>query len=219
IAGLAAPRAHAAAAANPLGTQVARTTLANGLRVVVVRDPLAPVVATSVNYLVGSNEAPEGFPGMAQAHMMFRGSPGLTADQLADIGSVMGGNFNANTRESVTQYLFTVPAEDLDVALHVEATRMRGLNDSAGEWKRERGAIEQEVAQDLSDPEYILYEKMRAHMFAGTPYAHDALGTRPSFDGTTAGMLQQFHDRWYAPNNAILVIAGDVDPKTTLLEV
>jgi zinc protease len=209
------------AAANPLGAQVARETLANGLRVVVVRDPLAPVVATSVNYLAGGDETPKGFPGMAHAqeHMMFRGSPGLTADQLADIGSVMGGNFNANTRESVTQYLFTVPAEDLDIALHIEAIRMAGVLDSASEWQHERGAIEQEVAQDRSDPDYVLYEKMRAQMFAGTPYAHDALGTRPSFNATTAAMLQQFHDRWYAPNNAVLVIAGDVDPRSTLLEV
>jgi len=216
---VAAPRSQGAA--NPLGTQVARETLANGLRVVVVRDPLAPVVATSVNYLVGSDETPPGFPGMAHAqeHMMFRGSPGLTADQLADIGSIMGGNFNANTRESVTQYLFTVPAEDLDVALHIEAVRMRGVLDAAGQWKQERGAIEQEVAQDLSDPDYVLYEKMRAEMFAGTPYAHDALGTRPSFNATTAPMLQRFHDAWYAPNNAILVIAGDVDPRSTLLQV
>ena len=221
IAGLAAPQPRAVAAANPLGTQVARETLANGLRVVVVRDPLAPVVATSVNYLVGSDEAPRGFPGMAHAqeHMMFRGSPGLTADQLADIGSVMGGNFNANTRESVTQYLFTVPAEDLDVALHIEAVRMAGALDSASEWQHERGAIEQEVAQDRSDPDYVLYEKLRAEMFAGTPYAHDALGTRPSFDATTAAMLQRFHNTWYAPNNAVLVIAGDVDPQSTLLEV
>src|SRR6185312_13018441 len=215
-----ASQSHAAAAGS-LGTQVARETLANGLRVVVVRDPLAPVVATSVNYLVGGDETPKGFPGTAHAleHMMFRGSPGLTADQLADIGSVMGGNFNANTRESVTQYLFTVPAEDLDVALHIEAVRMRGLLDSAGEWQKERGAIEQEVAQDRSDPDYVLYEKLRAQMFADTPYAHDALGTRPSFDATSATMLQRFHDAWYAPNNAILVIAGDVDPKSTLLEV
>ena len=220
IAGLAAPQSHAAAG-TPLGAQVARETLANGLRVVVVRDPLAPVVATSVNYLVGADETPKGFPGTAHAqeHMMFRGSPGLTADQLADIGSVMGGNFNANTRESVTQYLFTVPAEDLDVALHIEATRMRGALDSAAQWKHERGAIEQEVAQDLSNPDYVLYEKMRAEMFAGTPYAHDALGTRPSFNATTAQMLQQFHDAWYAPNNAVLVIAGDIDPQSTLLEV
>lgn len=150
---------------------------------------------------------------------MFRGSPGLTADQLADIGSVIGGNFNANTREDLTQYLYTVPAEDLDVALHIEALRMKAVIDSKEEWDHERGAIEQEVAQDVSEPSYILYEKVRRAMFAGTPYAHDALGTRPSFEKTTAEALKSFHDTWYAPNNAILVIAGDVDPKSTLTEV
>ncbi|MDB6158703.1 MAG: peptidase domain protein [Gammaproteobacteria bacterium] len=200
---------------------IVRATLANGLRVIIVRNTLAPVVATSVNYLTGSNETPPGFPGTAHAqeHMMFRGSPGLSADQLADIGSVMGGNFNANTRESLTQYLFTVPAEDLDVALHVEAVRMQDVLDSAADWKQERGAIEQEVAQDLSNPSYILFSKVRSAMFAGTPYAYDALGTRPSFEKTTAAMLKKFHDTWYAPNNAILVVVGDVDPQTTLVEV
>jgi zinc protease len=200
---------------------IVRATLANGLRVIIVRNTLAPVVATSVNYLTGSNETPPGFPGTAHAqeHMMFRGSPGLSADQLADIGSVMGGNFNANTRESLTQYLFTVPAEDLDVALHVEAVRMQDVLDSAADWKQERGAIEQEVAQDLSNPSYILFSKVRSAMFAGTPYAYDALGTRPSFEKTTAAMLKKFHDTWYAPNNAILVVVGDVDPQTTLAEV
>src|ERR1700733_5603550 len=135
---------------------VLRASLPNGLRVIIVRNSLAPVVSTSVNYLVGSDEAPAGFPGTAHAqeHMMFRGSPGLSADQLADIGSVVGGNFNANTRESLTQYLFTVPAEDLDVALHIEATRMQDVLDSQADWDLERGAIEQEVAQDLSNPEY-----------------------------------------------------------------
>ncbi len=202
-------------------TGVLRATLSNGLRVIIVHNALAPVAATAVNYLVGSDEAPSGFPGMAHAqeHMMFRGSPGLTADQLADIGGSMGGNFNADTRESLTQYLYTVPAEDLDVALHIEAIRMRGVDDSAKEWATERGAIEQEVAQDMSDPGYVLYAKLRALAFAGTPYAHDALGTRPSFDKTTAQMLERFHDTWYAPNNAILVIVGDVDPQTTLRKV
>jgi zinc protease len=200
---------------------IVRATLANGLRVIIVRNALAPVVATSVNYLTGSEETPPGFPGTAHAqeHMMFRGSPGLSADQLADIGSVMGGNFNANTRESLTQYLFTVPAEDLDVALHVEAVRMQDVLDSAADWKQERGAIEQEVAQDLSNPSYILYSKVRSAMFAGTPYAYDALGTRPSFEKTTAAMLKKFHNTWYAPNNAILVVVGDVDPQATLVEV
>jgi zinc protease len=200
---------------------VLRATLPNGLRVIIVRNTLAPVVATSVNYLAGSDEAPAGFPGTAHAqeHMMFRGSPGLSADQLADIGSVMGGNFNANTRESLTQYIFTVPAEDLDVALHIEATRMRGVLDTRKDWDQERGAIEQEVASDLSNPGYILYEKLRAAMFAGTPYAHDALGTRPSFDATRVELLQQFHDAWYVPNNAILVVVGDLDPGPTLEKI
>jgi zinc protease len=197
---------------------VLRATLANGLRVVIVRNTLAPVVATSVNYLVGSDEAPAGFPGTAHAeeHMMFRGSPGLTADQLADIGSIVGGEFNANTREDLTQYLFTVPAEDLDVALHIEALRMRAALNTPAEWSQERGAIEQEVAQDLSEPSYVLFAKLRARMFAGAPYEHDALGTRPSFQKTTAAMLKRFHQSWYAPNNAILVIAGDVELGATL---
>ena len=201
-----------------VSADVLRATLENGLRVVIVRNTLAPVVATSVNYLVGSDETPKGFPGTAHAeeHMMFRGSPGLTADQLADIGSVVGGDFNANTREDLTQYLFTVPAEDLDVALHIEALRMRAVLDTPAEWNEERGAIEQEVAQDLSEPSYVLFAKLRARMFAGTPYEHDALGTRPSFQKTTAQMLKSFHDTWYAPNNAILVIAGDVEPRATL---
>lgn len=200
---------------------VLRATLNNGLRVVIVRNTLAPVVATAVNYLVGSDEAPDGFPGMAHAqeHMMFRGSPGLSAEQLADIGSAMGGNFNADTREALTQYLFTVPANDLDVALNIEAVRMRGVLDAQKDWNTERGAIEQEVASDLSSPFYVLYEKLRAKMFASTPYEHDALGTRPSFDKTDATMLKSFHDAWYAPNNAILVIVGDVDPQATLSKV
>ena len=103
------------------GEAVVRATLGNGLRVVIVRNPLAPVVTTMVNYLVGSNEAPEGFPGMAHAqeHMMFRGSPGLSADQLADIIAAMGGMFDADTQETITQYFLTVPAEDLAVALHI----------------------------------------------------------------------------------------------------
>ncbi len=200
---------------------VLHTTLANGLRVVIVRNSLAPVVTTEVNYLVGSNEAPEGFPGMAHAqeHMMFRGSPGLSSAQLSHIIALMGGEFNADTQQSVTQYFFTVPKEDLDVALNVEAVRMRDVLDTQELWDQERGAIEQEVAQDLSNPEYVFSKRLLAEMFAGTPYAHDALGTRASFQETTGAMLKQFYDAWYAPNNAILVIVGDVDPRKTLAKV
>ncbi|UBM62431.1 insulinase family protein [Candidatus Sulfidibacterium hydrothermale] len=200
---------------------VLRHTLKNGLRVVIIRNPLAPVVTTEINYLVGSNEAPKGFPGMAHAqeHMMFRGSPELSADQLADISAAMGGDFNADTRQMVTQYFFTVPTEDLDIALHIGAIRMRGVLDSEKLWEKERGAIEQEVSRDLSNPQYVFYKKLLAAMFKGTPYAHDALGTKASFDKTTGTMLKKFHDSWYAPNNAILVIVGRVNPQKALTMV
>ena len=212
------PTVGASAATEP---SVLRATLQNGLRVVIVRNELAPVVTTMVNYLVGSNEAPKGFPGMAHAqeHMMFRGSPGLSANQLAAIIAAMGGEFNADTQQTVTQYFFTVPSDDLDGALHVAAVRMRGVDDSQKLWEQERGAIEQEVARDLSNPQYIFYSRLLKQMYAGTPYAHDALGTRPSFNKTTGAMLKKFYRTWYAPNNAILVIVGDIDPEKTLATV
>ncbi len=203
------------------GGDILRATLVNGLRVIIVRNALAPVVTTQINYLAGSNEAPDGFPGMAHAqeHMMFRGSPGLSADQLAAISAGMGGKFDADTQQSVTQYAFTVPGKDLDVALHIEAIRMAGVLDSEALWERERGAIEQEVAQDLSSPDYVFYTRLLTEMFKGTPYAHDPLGTRASFNQTTGAMLRAFYDKWYTPNNAVLIIVGDVRPEQALAKV
>src|ERR1700761_5023323 len=94
---------------------VLRSTLTNGLQVIIVRNTIAPVVTTMVNYRVGSDETPEGFPGSAHAteHMMFRGSPGLSADQLAAISAAFGGDDNADTQQNVTQYFFTTPVENL----------------------------------------------------------------------------------------------------------
>lgn len=212
---------QAATNAIPTEAGVLRATLTNGLQVIIIRNTLAPVVTTMVNYLVGSDEAPAGFPGTAHAteHMMFRGSPGLSADQLAAISAAFGGDDNADTQQAVTQYFFTTPAENLEVALRVEATRMRDLLPDESLWEKERGAIEQEVAQDLSNPEYVFYEQLLAAVFKGSPYEHSPLGTRPSFDKTTGADLRKFHNAWYVPNNAILVIVGNVDPPNVLEQV
>jgi zinc protease len=197
---------------------VKRATLSNGLRVVIVQDSLAPVVTIEMSVLAGGNESPPEFPGMAHAqeHMAFRGCTGMTSDQTAAIYSDLGGQDNASTEQTVTHYYMTVPLSDLDIALQTQAACMRGIDDSQEEWFQERGAIEQEVAEDVSDPWYRLIQRVKQDMFAGTPYMHDALGTKSSFDATTGQMLKQFHENWYAPNNMILVIAGDVNPAITL---
>lgn len=205
----------------PPHNDVTRATLPNGLRVVIVRDTLAPVATVQDNYLVGANETPDGFPGMAHAqeHMAFRGCAGVTADQIAAIYAQLGGYGNADTQQNITQYFTTVPAADVDLALRLDAACMRDAADAQSEWALEKGAIEQEVARDLSDPIYKFLTRLNEDLFSGTPYAHDALGTRESFEKTTGEMLKQFYSNWYAPNNAILVVTGDVDPAATLARV
>ncbi len=200
---------------------VTRETLPNGLHVVIIRDPLAPVATINENYLVGGNETPTGFPGMAHAqeHMAFRGCDGLSADQIAAIYAQLGGTQDAETQQGLTQYFVTVPSQDLDVALHIDAACMAGIQDSEEQWKQERGAIEQEVARDLSNPTYKFITRLNHDLFRGTPYEFDPLGTTESFDKTTGAMLEDFYKKWYAPNNAILVISGDVDPAATLEKI
>jgi zinc protease len=202
-------------------TNVTRATLDNGLRVVIIRDPLAPVVTVEQNYIVGGNETPEGFPGMAHAqeHMAFRGCSELTADQISAIFAQLGGFGNADTQQNITQYFSTLPASDVDIALRVDADCMRDIQDSQSEWAQEKPAIQQEVARDLSNPTYKFTTRLNEDMFSGTVYSHDPLGTKDSFDATTGEMLKDFYKRWYAPNNAILLVVGDVDPAAVLAKV
>ena len=203
------------------GGEVTRATLDNGMRVVILRNPLAPVVTVEQNYLVGGNETPTGFPGMAHAqeHMAFRGCADLTGDQISAIFAQLGGFDNADTQQNITQYYTTIPSADLDVALRLDAACMQDIQDSAAEWAQEKGAIEQEVARDLSNPTYKFITRVSEDMFAGTPYSHDPLGTKESFEATTGEMLRNFYKTWYAPNNAILVVAGDVEPNAVLAKV
>ncbi len=203
------------------GETVTRATLANGLRVVVVRNTLAPVVTVEMNLLAGGNETPDGFPGTAHAleHMAFRGCTGMTADQTSAIYARLGGENNADTQQVITQFYATLPATDLEVALRAQAACMRGIDNSDAEWNQERGAIEQEVSRDLSNPTYKFITRLNEDMFAGTPYAHDPLGSRPTFDATTGQTLRDFYTRWYVPSNGILVIVGDVNPAETVARV
>jgi zinc protease len=209
--------AGAASATRAEGLAVTRATLHNGLRVIVVRDPLAPVALAMLNYQVGANE--QTFAGQAHAleHMMFRGSSTLSQSQLADIAELLGGYWDADTQSEVTQYFFMAPSQYLDVILRMEASRAQNLTLSQTDWSVERGAIKNEVTQDYSDPLDHLFILADLDMFAGTPYGNDGLGTLKSFDTQiNSPQLRALYSAWYHPNNAIYVIVGDVDGPSTI---
>jgi zinc protease len=199
---------------------VARATLSNGLRVIVVRDPLAPVATAMLNYEAGSNE--QWIPGLAHAteHMMFRGSATLSSAQLMDAIGITGGDFDAETKNGVTQFYFTVPSAYLDIALRAERSRASGLLMTQSLWNQERGAITQEVQQDNSDAFYRLFVRMQQRLIGGTPYAKNTLGTVADFaKNVDSVQLRKFYGTWYHPNNAVYIITGDVDPKGTIEQV
>ena len=129
--------------ANASSLTVTRATLPNGLKVVVVHNPLAPVVSTVLNYEVGSDEQTVDGEAHALEHMMFRGSRSLSSSQLMDTVSLTGGDFDADTEDAVTQYFFTVPSQYLDIALRLERSRASGLSLAADQVRQERGSITQ----------------------------------------------------------------------------
>jgi hypothetical protein len=148
------------------GTLPRPVTLSNGLQVVVVQDRLAPVVTVELSVLAGGDESPVEYPGLARAqeHMAFRGCTGMTSDQTAAIYTQLGGQNDADTEKTVTQYYATVPSSDLDLVLRAQAACVQGIEDSEEEWSQERGAIEQEVAEDLSDPWYPRLQQSSSHL-------------------------------------------------------
>jgi zinc protease len=198
---------------------VTRATLPDGMQVVVLRDTLAPVVSTWMNYLTGSDEEPIFGIAHAQEHMMFRGSKTLSASQFSEATAITGGTFDADTQPELTQYFFEMPSQDFDIALNLERARASGILDSQKLWDQERGAITQEVTADNSSAIIRLYFKAIQHVFAGTPYADYTLGSVADFKRIQARDLKGFYDKWYHPNNAIYVIAGNVDPQATIAKI
>ena len=206
--------------ANASSLTVTRATLPNGLKVVVVHNPLAPVVSTVLNYEVGSDEQTVDGEAHALEHMMFRGSRSLSSSQLMDTVSLTGGDFDADTEDAVTQYFFTVPSQYLDIALRLERSRASGLSLAADQWRQERGAITQEVTQDNSNAIYRIFEKMLDRVLAGTPYAKNGLGTVYGFaHQVNTPVIKQFYSTWYHPNNAVYIIVGDVDGPATIAKI
>jgi zinc protease len=196
---------------NP-ATRVQSRTLSNGLKVIVVEDHAAGVVQTGVWYRFGAlNETP-GKTGLAHGleHMMFRGTPSLSEGGLDDVSARLGLEENANTANDYTHFYFVLPAQKLGLALSIEADRMRNLLLSDHDWQLEKGAVLSEYDGDLGAPATRLLNDL---CLAATPTpvcGLGALGTRSDIVSSKADDLKTYYDRYYHPNNATLVIVGDV---------
>jgi len=204
--------AASAATGGPGDAGIFQTTLANGLKVVVVEDPVAPVVQTGMWYRFGSLEETPGKTGLAHAleHMMFRGTSHISSGGLDDIVTRMGAQMNGETNYDYTQFYFEMPADKLDVALYIESDRMQHLLLRESDWRIERGAVLNELEGDSGSPFFDLLKRVRAAAFPNQPAGRVPIGHKADVERATASDIATYYHEWYAPNNATLVVAGDV---------
>ncbi|HZZ64416.1 MAG TPA: insulinase family protein, partial [Candidatus Baltobacteraceae bacterium] len=191
---------------------VYQTKLANGLQVIVVENHAAPVVHTSVWYRFGSLYETPGKTGLAHAleHMMFRGTPEISASGLDDIVARLGAQMNGQTDYDYTNFLFDMPSDRLAIALQVEADRMQHASLRASEWQIEQRAVLNELDGNDSSPFFNLLSRVRAAAYPDSAAGRTPSGLRSDVARATVADLRRYYDEWYAPNNAALVVAGDV---------
>ncbi len=188
------------------------TTLSNGLKVVVAEDHAAPVIQASVWYGFGSLDETPGKTGLAHAleHMMFRGTNEISAGGLDDIVARLGAQMNGETTYDYTQFYFEMPSDKVDVALFTEADRMQHAALRASDWAVERNAVLNELDGDASSPFFNLLARVRAAAFPNQPAGRTPVGNRNDVANATVADIARYYHEWYAPNNATLVVAGDV---------
>lgn len=196
------------------GPKISRTVLANGLRVVVIENHALPLVQVAIWYRVGSANDPPGHLGIAHAleHMMFRGTRTLSGTGLDLVDARYGIESNAETDFEDTHFYQTAPLGALPVALRIEADRLRGLALRPRDWNLERQAVLAELAGAQTSDVGGLQDAVRAAAVGASPYAHDALGTQHDLQATGVDDLRRAYDAGYQPDNATLVVTGDVAP-------
>lgn len=188
--------------------------LNNGLVLYVKEVHRAPVVFSSVWYKVGSGNEPNGLTGISHMleHMMFRGSKNYGPGVLEKLVNENGGSQNAMTTNDYTVYYQFMPANKLDVVLQLEADRMHNLSLDDQAFKNERNVVMQERRMRVdNDPQMLLYERLNAAALVNNPYHHLPIGWMTDIENYTIQDLQKWYDTWYVPNNAFIVVVGDVN--------
>ena len=194
--------------------------LDNGLKVLVREDHSAPVVTCWAAYRVGSRNERPGITGISHfiEHMLFRGA-GKFRDEVDRLVSSRGGHFNAFTSQDATMYYETLPSGSLKLALEIEAERMSNAFFDEEVVERERGVILSEREMSENQPEYQLWELVRATALIAHPYRWPVVGWRSDIESITVDDLREYYRTYYRPSNAILVVVGDVDAGEAVKEV
>ena len=191
-------------------------TLKNGMRILVKEDHRAPTVAHMVWYNVGGMDETEGHTGVAHLleHMMFKGTPKVGEGQFSKRVAAAGGRDNAFTSHDYTAYFQQIPKESLPGMMALEADRMRHLTLSPKAFEQEIKVVMEERRMRTDDnPQSTLFEQLNAIAFQTHPYRRPVIGWMHDLEAMTVADAREWYQQWYVPNNATLVVVGDVDPK------
>ncbi len=209
-------QATAAAKSNSL---VHEFMLDNGLKLVVKEDHRAPVVVSQVWYKVGSSYEPTGLTGISHVleHMMFKGTAKHPPNEFSRIVAANGGRENAFTGRDYTGYYQQLEKSRLPVSFELEADRMRNLLLPQEEFAKEvKVVMEERRLRTEDDPEALTYEHFNGVAFISSPYHHPVIGWMGDLENLDVADLKQWYATWYAPNNATVVVVGDVNPQQVL---
>ena len=193
---------------------VSEYLLSNGLKLIVKPDHRAPVAVTQVWYKVGSSYEYNGITGISHQleHMMFKGTENLAPNEFSRIIAANGGRENAFTGRDYTAYFQTMEADRLEVSFQLEAERMRKLIIDEKELIKEREVVAEERRMRTEDnPIAMTREAFNATAFVNSPYHHPIVGWMSDINHYEAEDLREWYQKWYAPNNATIVVAGDVE--------
>jgi zinc protease len=199
--------------------EVSEFQLDNGLKLVVKQDKRAPVVVSQVWYKIGSSYEHNGITGISHQleHMMFKGTKNLKPNEFSEIIAANGGDENAFTGRDYTAYFQTLEKDRLEISFRLEAERMRNLKITEQEVLKEREVVSEERRLTTEDkPQAVLAEAFNATAFMTSPYHHPIIGWMSDINNYSVEELNDWYNKWYAPNNATVVVAGDVEPEAVL---
>ncbi|MBL1319646.1 MAG: insulinase family protein [Methylophaga sp.] len=195
--------------------KVTEFQLDNGLKLIVKEDHRAPVVVSQVWYKVGSSYEYNGITGISHQleHMMFKGTENLGPNEFSKIIAANGGRENAFTGRDYTAYFQTMQKDRLEVSFRLEAERMRKLVIDEAELLKEHEVVAEERRMRTDDnPQSLVREAFNAAAFVNSPYHHPVIGWMSDIKNYKVADLEQWYQKWYAPNNATVVVVGDVEP-------